>query len=331
MEYELKKEDYEDINSLIMISAQIKDLYDELYKLELNGKKGTSEYQAVITRLKSSLFVEDNIYGRIGDDYDKNIQILIYLNQNNHLEEFERKIPIFSPNLVMARISAKLTRNIMLKTGSVIPDEVKYFLEINGISSKELTDSLSTSINVKESITLDLMNCLLAIIEDKQHPDKDVNNQLKETKYTVSYLYHKVEKSLLENGFEIEKNPYVETILVGQMSHWPKEIIEKIKQLYGIEYYNQTINAMLVYEDEDLKDKNIMTKMIVYQSFLRTIFLLFDGDTIMDLNSKFHDLIDDDKMQKVFSTREEVVEMIINAYRKVKNDKNIPKIISLKL
>ena len=51
----------------------------------------------------------------------------------------------------------------------------------------------------------------------------------------------------------------------------------------------------------------------------------------MDLNSKFHDLIDDDKMQKVFSTREEVVEMIINAYRKVKNDKNIPKIISLKL
>lgn len=115
------------------------------------------------------------------------------------------------------------------------------------------------------------------------------------------------------------------------MSHWPKEIIEKIKKLYGIEYYNQTINAMLVYEDEDLKDKNIMTKMTVYQSFLRTIFLLFDDDTIMDLNSKFHDLIDDDKMQKVFSTREEVVEMIINAYRKVKNDKNIPKIISLKL
>ena len=332
MEYNLKKEDYEDINSLIMISSQIKDLYDELYKLELDGKKETVEYSKVIEKLKSSLFVETNIYDRIGNSYEKSIQILMYLEQDNSkLKELEEIIPIFSSNLIISRIKSRIIRNAILKSANIIPDEAKLFLSINGVSSKEIMESFSSSINIKESITLDLMNCLLAIIEKETISDKKINNGLKETKYIVSYLYQKVEKSLLENGFEIEKNPYIETILVGQINHWPNEIISKIKNLYGLEYYSQVLKSMLLYDDEDLKDDRIMIKMIINQTFLRTVFLLLDDETIMDLNSSFYDLIDDDKLQNVFENRQKIIEMIINAYRKVKKDKSIPKVISLKL
>ena len=331
MEYELKKEDYEDINSLIMISAQIKDLYDELYRLELNNKKGTTEYKKVIEHLKSSIFVENNIYERIGNSYDKNLDILAYLNQNGiKFQQYDEELPIFSNNLVVSRILNRLMQNIITNQ-EIIPKELRFLLKENGISYREIMDSFTSSAKVRNSVTSDLINCLLAILEKEPHKKESINNSLKETKYMASYLYKNIEDNLIKKEFQIELNPYVETIIIGQISNWPKEAIQKIKSLYGIEYYNRIIKSMLLYDDEDLENDKIMTKMIINQAFLRTIFLLLDDNTIMDLNSNFHDLIEEKDMQDIFNTREKSIEMIIDAYRKIKKDKSIPKVISLKL
>ncbi len=329
--YMLKKEDYEDINSLIAISSQINDIYDELYLLELDNQKGTKIYQKVLEKLKTSIFVENNIYERIGTSYDKTLDILNYLSENGvELQQFAEEIPIFSSNLVVSRILNRFVSNITISQ-DILPQDLKLMLEKDGVAYHEVTDSFTASMKVKNSITNDLINCLLAILEKEPNKNVDINNNLKKTKYMVSYLYQNIENNLIKNNFQIELNPYVETIIIAQMSNWPKEIIKKIKTLYGLEYYETIVKSMLLYDDEDLENEKIMTKMIINQAFLRTVFLLLDDGMIMDLNSDFHDLIEKDDLQEIFKTREKTIEIIINAYRKVKQDKGIPKIISLKL
>lgn len=328
MEYNLKKDDYEDINSLISISSQIKDLYNELYKLELSGKKLSEEYISVIKRLKTTLFVENNIYERIGLSYEKNSAILRYLNENvKENQEFEQELFSFDADLIIPRITSRLTENVIKNCQELIPDELK---ELDFLK-QHVTNSLNNSFDIRDSIIKDLINCLLAIIQKEHNKNPNISNYLKKLKYKVSYFQPKMEMNLLDNNFEIEENPYVESLLISQIYNWPKEIIDEIKQLYGVEYYKRELKTMLVYEDEDLKDDFIMSEMIIGQAFLRAIFLLLDDEIIMTLNDSFNDLINSEKLKPIFANRQEVIKMIINAYEKVKIDKSIPKIISLKL
>lgn len=54
-------------------------------------------------------------------------------------------------------------------------------------------------------------------------------------------------------------------------------------------------------------------------------------EKIMDLNDQFHNLIESANFQDFFKHRKQVVKIITKAYRKVKSDRTIPKILSLKL
>lgn len=51
----------------------------------------------------------------------------------------------------------------------------------------------------------------------------------------------------------------------------------------------------------------------------------------MDLNDQFHNLIESANFQDFFKDRKQVIKIIIKAYKKVKSDQTIPKILSLKL
>lgn len=323
MENELKKEDYENISRLINISQQINSLYDELYQLELTNQK--EEYISTINKLKSMLLIEDDIYVKIGNSYEKNIQILNYLKENRPLSLLSQDDLVFETELVIMRIVSKLNKNVLADSQNLIPDEIK----TNPLLAQQITQILTSSINIRDSILTDLMYCLLAIIQKES--DINVHQYLKKVKYKISYLYPKIEKNMLERNFSVEENPWMETILIGQINHYPKDVINEIKQLYGKEYYNKILETMLIYDDEDLKDDQTMNAVLLKQFFLRAIFLLLDDETIMDLNDEFHDLLDNCELQKIFKRKQKIIKMILSAYRKVKQDKSIPKIISLKL
>ena len=332
MKYELTKNDYEDISSLIMISKQINSLYEELYQLELEGKKESEDYNIVIDRLKSTIFVEKNIYDRIGKSFEKNVEILNYLkSDDSETSNLQDGLFIFEQDLIISRILLNLYKNVMENSQNLLPDEMKLMLSLSGMTNNEINRYISISVNVRESIITDILNCLIAIIQKEENKNPSISKHLKKVKYTISYLYSKIENNLLEKKFKNEENPYMETMLIGQFYHWPIELIDKIKRMYILNFYNQILRLMLLLNDEDLKNDEILSKMIISQGILRTIFLSLDDETITDLKKEFIELIEELNSYNVIKNRQKIINMIIDIYGKVKSDRTIPKVILLKL
>lgn len=325
MNYVLTQEDYRDISDLILISNKIKKIYDELYNIEIYKNKDSEEYYNKLCKLKDVIDIENGIYKKIGDNNHKNLTILGYLLKDKiDIKELIEEFLIFSSNPIMSRILNHFIRNIV-KDKDIIPEFLSIFFQDYQIAKNEITNSILSSYEFKDSLNSDLINCLLAIIEKEKNIE--ITDKLKEVKYLVSYLYPDLESCLVKNNFEIEKNPYVGSIFVGQTNKWPQEIIKKIRIMYGLTYYEDTVNSMLQYCDEDLLDNNIKYKLVISQIFLRTVFIILDSETIMELNDSFHIMVDEGG----FEFNQKIIEMIKKAYKNVKRDKSIPKILSLKM
>ncbi len=220
------------------------------------------------------------------------------------------------------RIASKLSENSI------------YNLRKNGSNlEKKIFSAINDSIEVKRNVILDIIRCHLAVNENYINYSKDLDTKLilKKVKYVASFLYFELEEEFLKNNFEINNNPYISYRMFCQFMGVSKDIIEEVVIAYGVEFYANIVNLMLQYNDNNLNDYEVKAKLINEQCFLRAIFILLDDETIMSLNAILHDMIDDVDMQDSLKNKDKIVEMIINAYRKVKKDRSIPKIISLKL
>ena len=315
----MNKDEYKIVSRLVDIGDKIKNLYYQLYKLELTK---ISETDKIILELKKYLQIEKDIYDELEQNPDLNNNILNYFtkNYNKDFEEFDffKQLITFDDSIIVIRIIAKLSKNYIAGLGKLLSNQ-----------DYSIFSSIDDSFKTKRNILLDIVRCFLSIIESKT--ELNIKELLKKSKYTISYLYPEIEEEMINTSFKINYNPYISYKMFCQFNGLPKEIINTTTNLYCSEYYVSTINSMLQYTDADLIDKTIKSELIVSQSFLRAIFILLDDETIMELNSALHDMIDDEDMQDILQNKEKIVDMIINAYRKVKKDRAIPKIISLKL
>lgn len=315
----MNKDEYKIVSQLVDIENKIKNLYYQLYKLELTK---ISETDKIILELKKYLQIEKDIYDELEQNSDLNNNILNYFTKNykKDFEEFDffKQLITFDDSIIVIRIIAKLSKNYIAGLGKLLSNQ-----------DYSIFSSIDDSFKTKRNILLDIVRCFLSIIESKT--ELNIKELLKKSKYTISYLYPEIEEEMINTSFKINYNPYISYKMFCQFNGWPKEIINTTTNLYCSEYYVSTINSMLQYTDADLIDKTIKSELIVSQSFLRAIFILLDDETIMELNSALHDMIDDEDMQDILQNKEKIVDMIINAYRKVKKDRAIPKIISLKL
>lgn len=322
----LNKNEYEDLSKLINITIKIVNLYNKLYQLELNEKKQTKEYNLFVSKLKQCLTIENNIYNQIMRNLEENKKIIYYLTEKYNKElihqNYSNQLLKLDEMMIITRIISKLSRNFMNNFDKTLSQE-----------KAQLYHSIYNSIKTKNIIFVDIVKCFLPIVSEitEKQSDLNITKYLKKIKYATSCIYQEIEKEMIISNFEINKNPYISYKFFGQMNGWPLELINEVTKVYCIEFYTNILNSMLVYDDKDLLDKSIMAEMLINQSFLRAIYLLLDDETIMDLNSEFHDLIDDDDYQSILNNREIVIDLIIKSYKKVKFDKSIPKIISLKL
>ena len=76
---DLSTEDYQDINFLLNIAKQIKEIYVKLEDLEINNKKYNLEYNNLINELKNTIDIENKIYDRLKKDPNKIKNLVNYL------------------------------------------------------------------------------------------------------------------------------------------------------------------------------------------------------------------------------------------------------------
>ena len=307
----LSKDEYELVNELLNITIKIKNSYDNLYQLEIKKQQQSKEYDEVVLKLKKYCKREDELYSTLKRNFSKISNILNFFKENyeDKLENsnFFKQILEFDDSFVVIRIITKLSKNYIDGFGKRIRTE-----------DLEIFKSINNSFEMKKFILLDILRCFLSIA---------TNINIDKIKYSLGYIYSEIEEEMIKNKFDVKKNPYISFKVFGQINKLPMEIINEISKIYCLGFYNFIINEMLKYDDEALENEKIKEELVLKQIFLRAIFILLDDETIMELNSIFHDRVDENN----FENKDKIIEMVINSYRKVKRDRSIPKIISLKL
>lgn len=322
----LTKEELETIKSLIAVTESIKESYDKLINLEIAGKKETDEYKRCLDSLKISINLEKSIYEKIAIDKCETFLQYLHLNENNHTLKEEEAIFDKDKNLILSRIMIKLKRKIIgdvnYVKSAILPLEVESFLsQFKG----EIKRSMEYAIKIGPVILNDIFNCFLAIIK------KSDNKENIKSKFYTSFIIENIENEMLSNSFNVEDNPYLTASFLTNLYGIPDNTLKKILIYQIVSYYNNTLNTILFNEDKDLECSEVKDNISVRLSFLRALLIFLDDDIIMDMNAQFHDMIEDEKNSSIFNTREEIIEMILNSFKKVKKDRSIPKIISLKL
>lgn len=322
----LTKEELETIKSLIAITESIKESYSQLINLEIAGKKETEEYKKYFERLKISIDLEKSIYEKITTNKCEMFLQYLQLNENNHTLKEEEAIFDNDINLVISRIMIKLKRKITgdinYVKAAILPKEIENMLSDY---RETIKNSMEYAIKIIPVILSDIFNCFLAIIK-KSNTIENVK-----MKFYTSFIIENIENEMLDNNFNISSNPYLLSSFFSNLYGISDMVFKRVLTYQIISYYNNNLNAILFNEDKDLADNEIRDNISARLSFIRALLIFLDDEIIMDMNCQFHEMIDDDKNRFIFDKREEIIEMILNSYKRVKNDRSIPKIISLKL
>ena len=201
--YILKKEDYEDISFLINVSKALGEIYKELYEIENKLGKNSKEYQECLKRLNSFIDIENNIYNGIKNNFNKCLVIIEYLEQS-----LKNKIDVDKYSIIFDNVySNELLRIIIRLKKFMFESEEKIvsLIEFPDENVKQpIVKAFAYSSRIFSVAKLDTLKCFLAILKKD-----NLNEFYTEMKYKTSYLFPEIEEEFLNNGFEVDNNPYI--------------------------------------------------------------------------------------------------------------------------
>ncbi len=332
MNYKLTPTDYEDMRTLVSVTESIFDTVMFLSQLEIENKKGTTEYRCGLERLKSSLGMEPVIYGRIGTSVLKLIAAVDYIQSNLHASSISTEEILLKgsdSDMILMRILIRLFADISVEQGvkeivnSEKTDDDDPFLNFVFSSLESVGISYASDVKLKLSAQQDYNTFALSILKKQtaSSQNKDIRSHLIMAKYRYSFMYQEIEELLVRENFEIPSHAYLQALCLGQLQgRSDKRIYFQIhKMMFDIACIH--MESLLKYSDDMLKDPVKKTEAVLLVGRLRASLLLLDESGITAANEVFHILMEQ-------SDGGEVVEMITNAYRQHKKDKSIPLTLS---
>lgn len=319
MPLELNLKEYEFMLRLSDISRSIKVIYDELSKLEIDGKINTEEYQKQLKYLDIAKEVEDDIYKDLqGIDLNN---ILLYLILKDLDGEYSQD---FS-DITYTQIDNFKVKRIINK----IIDKKLYSSEID-IVFLSILYSVITMLkdNYDESIDLlllkkymiceiqaqiDISKLTLSFINERKNADRNIQRELEKVKYNLAYINPEIEKYLLENSFQIEDRPLFTSNFITDMADIDRSFFRRMKYLISREISSQILQEVLALKEEDYKSLKLSTAALINLNFLRAAAVYLPLTDLSDLLKDNQDLMLEELGYNTNSKENEEVE---------ENDKN---------
>ena len=284
MENNIFVENYVLAESLIKISYAIESLYHKLYKMEINGQRGSKEYKKYLDYLDMSLDYEEELY----QDSKLNAMIcrdLIYLIIKKYmngkvLSDFESIIERKYENAYLRRVINKLTK-IMDNDYSGMHE-----LMMNDIFEiKENGDIDYTYFNkmICNNLMNDFVDRILLILQEKIDETNDIKlkSKLIRDKYFISFIFSNQEKGLVKNEFLIDPIVTDNAKMISYASAIDKYFYESIKSEYLIKEIRKLVyKTLFKYHNE----KNNSEKAFLRECFIRAIMMLMDEKLIDEFN-----------------------------------------------
>lgn len=300
----LVTENHEIIKQLLDISKEIKIIYNELDKLEVEELYTSLEYNELIRNLNVKIEEENKIFLEIGNNPERIQMIMEYLTEksliNNFLEDLRILISGNNDEIIKRRIIIKLlTRklNIEKERLYVMGKELDEDIESVGIETDSCKNygyyGLSNLLLLSNAFKEDFVKTLFILLKKEKD---DINKyDFYNITYTLVYFYDFIEQIFLQNY--TEDKVYWSSKLTFMLKGISEEAYKNTKEIYGYELANSICN---------LENNEILNRIL-------RVSLLF---------------CDDDDIEKL---KKDCPEKLIKLIKHLKSDKEIPVVLTLNL
>lgn len=322
--YILQKQDYEDISFLINVSKALGEIYKELYEIENKLGKNSKEYQECLKRLNSFIDIENNIYNGIKNSFNKCLVIIEYLEESMKNKIDVDKYSIIFDNVYsneLLRIIIKLKKNMFESEEKIVS-----LIEFPDENVKQpIVKAFAYSSRIFSVAKLDTLKCFLAILKKD-----NLNEFYTEMKYKISYLFPEIEEEFLNNGFEVDNNPYISAQLFTDFLSTDKTLLKNIRLTEFSDNLNEQIDEFVKYVNSDLENSKIKNNLILRTYFLRSLIIFIDCDIIEKIKENFQKEIISKCDNSYLVHMKRSLNILGDCFNHQKEDIEVPKLLTLK-
>ncbi len=313
----------ENFHTLWIITESIKESYNKLRDLDINGKKNDPLFNQTQNALTSSLALEKDLYNRIPDDSKTLDALILYMFKekgelNYNIELLLKDLILGSEeDLIKRRIYQKLSEKFAL---CINPRETTMdILRIEGMEKQ----TVKSYLNIRQTITTDFLNTLLAIIN--LYLAKSSNYDAKEGLFKIIYncffVNFLIESDALEHEMNINPILYFESLAMSSFYKVEKEVIFLLKMALMGEVPFKSLAYLL----EDLPFKFLKSPLnyFISEIILRACVLFSFEDDMIEILDDF--LTSDDNLEG--EDKKYLRERWHQLKELFQKDKNIPQVI----
>lgn len=283
--YVLTTEDYELINYLLRVTNELKEFYDNLMMLEINGQKDTIEFTSIKNILNQKIEEESTIYLKLGNDTNRLQALIEYFIEKNKINNFLEDLKVLvdgeNDEIIKRRIVIKLlAKKLELEKNKLyqMGEELDKDLEETGLETKKEKNyayyGLSNLLLLSSILKQDFLRTLLALIK-KQIGDV-TNQQSFHITYTLSFLYEFLEQDFLSNYSD--ERLFWSSKIVAELKCISDEAYMDTKKIYGYDIANDVCQ----FPNSDF-----------WQLILRVSLLFCNMDELSDIKQKYPENIKD--------------------------------------
>ena len=309
---------------LINVSKALGEIYKELYEIENKLGKNSKEYQECLKRLNPFIDIENNIYNGIKNSFNKCLVIIEYLE-----ESIKNKIDVDKYSIIFDNVySNELLRIIIRLKKFMFESEEKIVssIEFPDENVKQpIVKAIAYSSRIFSVAKLDTLKCFLAILKKD-----NLNEFYIEMKYKISYLFPEIEEEFLNNGFEVDNNPYISAQLFTDFLSTDKTLLENVRLTEFSDNLNEQIDEFVKYVNSDLENSKIKNNLILRTYFLRSLIIFIDCDIIEKIKEKFQKEIISKCDNSYLVHMKESLNILGDCFNHQKEDIEVPKLLTLK-
>ncbi len=353
----LTQEDYQNLENLLKITKDIKDVYTYLSKLESNNEKESENFCLAVKKLQNLLILEDKIYETISEDINVVSDMLYFILKDDiySLENVFLSIKDSEEDeLIKDRIIYKL--NYLVNTME-IPDEdvedfvnstleeseddeedyeelseeeIEYYSNLSEEEVNEGEQKLFFETKLKYLLFKDIVNTNLRILNDylKNSKMEEIKDILCRIKYDMSFAFRNVEEDLIKDNFVIPDNLFISSKLYSDLNKGDVDEYNKLKLAVGGDVLFTLIAPLLDLMNVDFQESECYAEGIILEIMIRASLIFTDGIVSKLFHDELYGAITEIKEEGVQNPE---VETFIQKIFENKKDVELPMTLSLKL
>jgi len=319
--YNLTEEDKECVNSLLNISYSIYDSYLNLVELDNKGLKENYEYQRIINNLKTTIYLEESLYEKLGDNPIVLQSFIDYIINPEDSWDLGNELTIVLNDNIKELIRTRVYLKIIDKR-----QQNSYKVKIS--YDKEIMDEFNGLINISLNVKKDLINTILRILNLYLNDNKyeSIFNKLNNIKYNLGFIYSFVEDELINNDFVINKNFYLVGGLYADLENDSENKLTLYQNHYASIIFDYKFE--MLWNNLDLSINNIEYFIGVISQILTRASLLFINKELRNqYYEHYKQLLEIDNM---LNRKNVIYEKILESFDKTDDDIKIPLVLRLR-